>query len=288
MDSCGDTIHFILLPLAGQDLLSLLRTSKSVRLSINKHLATHPTFWHEKVVLLLKKSILYRPKFDWNRIYWNFASGSSLRELAESAATHLETLKICREVHGPSFCSHVPLHKVTDVSIIQYLYSAGLISTCDQILGFLTSSLNLEKYEVTRQILSITSRFRDFGQARTSLIRDRLATEDIIAVETLTANYPSPLGYRDMETAVYGDRHVALTYLVRTVPTVRAKEMEKLGRLTVTRSSPKCLDVLLSSDEYNKIVADAISNLILHKNNSETMLEVLSKHGLDPGSSKKS
>ena len=60
--------------------------------------------------------------------------------------------------------------------------------------------------------------------------------EDIAAVEILTANYPNVLGYGNMQLAISYDSSISLTYLVKTVPTLVAKNIEKLGRLAVTRA----------------------------------------------------
>ena len=140
MDSCTDVAHFILLPLDSIDLLSLLHTSKSTRLLINKCFISHVTLWHAKLVRLVEKPLLYRPVLDWNKIYWNFSrsltnvvhdsssysiyarsSDLELDRLGKLAACHLDTLKICRELYSSVFFSHVPLNKITDPSIIQYV-----------------------------------------------------------------------------------------------------------------------------------------------------------------------
>ncbi|CAH6421596.1 Hypothetical protein POVR2_LOCUS406 [uncultured virus] len=175
--------------------------------------------------------------FDWNKIYWNFSHYSSkLDKLGELAASHLDTLKIAREVHSTVFYSHVPLNKIIDISVIEYHCLARQISTSQHIRDLLTTSLNLKLYQVASRTLSLTCKLSYFEHARRPLIEDRLRMEDIAAVEILTANYPNVLGYGNMQLAISYDSSISLTYLVKTVPTLVAKNIEKLGRLAVTRA----------------------------------------------------
>lgn len=119
MDLLADAIHYVIMPLDGQSLLSLVQTSKLVRSTINKHIVDHPRFWYDKLTQLLGKSVLYRPLFEWNKIYWNFCLSSvnklgnvtcsfhvtcqvhcrcpQMDQLGKLAATHLHTLKVARE-----------------------------------------------------------------------------------------------------------------------------------------------------------------------------------------------